>query len=123
MTTTSPNFHVQLYPTTFQFANIDLEAEKRSFHRRRSNRRLEGARGTRPLFLTLDSKRDLMTSSPTSPRTRAIRRKGQLFTSPGPTSPISTSESDDYNAREQSDDHSVHSSSSSSSLSPLKPGN
>lgn len=117
----SSTFHVQLFPTTFPSANIDLEAEKRSFHRRRSTRKLEGARGTTPPFLNLDSKTGLMTNSPTSPRTRAVRRKGHLFNSP--SSPISSSESLG-SAREQSDDsdHQLHSPSSSRSQSPLTAG-
>ena len=121
----SPTFHVQLYPTTFPPAKIDLEAEKRSFHRRRSTRRLEAARGTTPHFLDLDSKRDFMTNPPTSPRTaRAVRRKGQLFNSP--SSPISSTDSDSFaNARGQSDDSDLQvlSPLSSCSLSPLTAGN
>ena len=88
MTTMSPTYSVQLFPTTFPPISNDLEAEKRTFHRQRSTRRLEGAR---PLFLNLDYKGDVITSSPISPRTRAVRRKGQLFDSP--TSPLSSTES------------------------------
>jgi len=120
----SPTIHVQLYPTTLPPANLDREAEKRSFHRRRSTRRLEAARGTTPLFLDLDSKRDLMTDSPTSPRTRAVRRKGQLFNSP--TSTMSTESGYLFsNAREQSDDSDLqlHSPSSLCSVSSLTAGN
>ena len=85
----SPTIHVQLFPTTFPPAHIDLEAEKRSFHRRLSTRKLEAARGKTTkakLFLDLDSKKEpIVAYSPTSPRTRAVRRKGQLFNSPTST--------------------------------------
>jgi len=108
MTNMSPTFHVQLSTTTFPPISNDLEAEKRSFHRQRSTRRLEAARKTTPAFLDLDSKKDVtITNSPTSPRTRAVRRKGQLF-NPS-TSPISSGESDDYifvNAQVQSEPYS-----------------
>ena len=122
----SPTFHVQLFPPTFPPVNIDIEAEKRSFHRRRSTRRLEAAQGTTPLLLDLDSKKGLtITNSPTSPRTRAVRRKGQLFDSP--TSPISSTESGYLfaNAGEQSDDsdHQLQSPSSTCRQSPLAAGN
>ena len=119
--TTSPTFHVQLYSTTIPRTHNDLEAEKRSFHRQRSTRRLEAARGTTPLFLDLDPKRVVPTSSPTSPRTRAVRRKGQLFHSP--TSSISSTEYGYLfvNTHVQSDLQ-LHSP-SSYSLSPVQAGN
>jgi hypothetical protein len=117
----SPTFHVQLFPTTFPPISNDLEAEKRSFHRQRSTRRLEAARGATPLFLDLDSKREIIINSPASPRTRAVRRKGQLFNSP--TSPISSTESGGHlfvNTQVQSDLQ-LHSPSSSCSLSAGNP--
>ena len=119
----SPTIHVQLFPTTFPPANIDLEAEKRSFHRRLSTRRLEAARrGTTPLFLDLDSKKDpITTNSPTSPRTRAVRRKGQLFNSP--TSTISSTESGYLFSNDANNDSPSSSSSSSTcSVSSLAAG-
>ena len=123
MTTTSPTFHVHLFSTTIPPTNNDLEAEKRSFHRQRSTRRLEAARGTTPLLLNLDSKRIITTDSPTTPRTRAVRRKGQLFSSP--TSSISSTEPDYLfiNTHEQSDLELYSPSSSSCSYSPAHAGN
>jgi hypothetical protein len=125
MTTIAPTFHVQLSTTFPPFSTInDLEAEKRSFHRQRSTRRLEAARGTtRPPFLDLDSKTDIitMTNSPASPRSRAIRRKGQLFNSPSSSVSSTDSIESDYmfvNAQVQSDFQLHSPSSSTCSLSP-----
>ena len=98
MTTKSPTFHVQLFPTTFPPSNgLEAEQLQRSYHRLRSTRRLEAARGPTPLFLNLDTKVDIISDKPTliSPRTRAKRRKGQVFTSPSsPTSSTDSCESD-----------------------------
>ena len=124
MTTKSPTFHVQLFSPTFSPFSNDPEVEKRSFHWQRSTHRLEAARKATPPFLDLDSKMNIMTNPPTSPRSRAIRRKGQLFNSPTSISSGSTESIESgymfVNAQVQSD-FQPHSPSSSCSLSP--PGN
>jgi hypothetical protein len=81
MISKTTTFHVQLFP-----ASRVLEAQQleRSYHRLRSTRKLEAPR----LFLDLDSKGNIIPDTPTllSPRTRATRRKGQVFDSPPDTS-------------------------------------
>jgi len=119
----SPTIHLQLLPTLSPATNA-LEPEQRPHHRCRSTRKLKAIRGTIPLFLDLDSKVDIMPKAPTlvSPRTRAIRRKGQVFQSHS-----SDSTEPDYvfvniNTRSGFNYHQAHSPSSSPSRSPdVKP--
>lgn len=76
--------HVQLFPAL----QPTLESEQRSYHRLRSTRKLEA---TTPLFITIDAKvDDKMAKTPTllSPRTRAIRRQGQVFHSESSTGSV-----------------------------------
>lgn len=88
----SSTFPLQLNPTLpIAINTLDLEPEKRSYHRLRSFRKLQG---TTPPFLDLGSELGIMPTPSTlaSPRTRAIRRKGQLFHS----KPFTASSSPSY---------------------------
>ncbi|KAF8797522.1 hypothetical protein BYT27DRAFT_7204462 [Phlegmacium glaucopus] len=117
----SPTIYVQLPtlpPTTHA-----LELEQQS-HRLRSTRKLGAVPRITPLILDLDSKVDVMPKAPTliSPRTRATRRKGQIFhTQSSSVSSMESTESD-YVFINKSDLQQPHSPRSSRRMSPnIKP--